>query len=353
MLPRKNRKKDSRKKASTNKPAPALSPDKAEAVKEQEHDRGAVRKQTGGISFKYILSLHRQNAGESFKRLLQSPVSALLNCLMIGVAFALPGLMYLLVANLQVLGNGWEGQPRVSVYLDAGLSRSQISRIRADIANDPDVDSITYVSPDEGLASFQQKADMKGVVNALGFNPLPGVVEVLPVAGLSYEGMDELAIRYQNVPGVLEAKLDREWVQRLQSIIELLDQFALLLSGLLGTTVVLAVGNTVRLGIESRRDEIRVIKLVGGTDGFIMLPFLYSGMWYGLGGALLAFVIVWGVLLGLMSSVLELAGLYGSSFSPQGPGFSMLVALIFSGIALGIVGAAVSCQRHIRSFDVA
>lgn len=347
MLP--GRKK--RQKSNKRKPSPARA--KVEATKEPEPERGAVRKKTGGTSIGYLWALHRQNAGESFRRLLQAPVSTLLNSLMVGVAFALPALMYLLVANLQVLGNGWEGQPRVSVYLEAGLSRSQISRIRADIANDPDVDSIVYISPDEGLASFQQKANMGGVVDALGFNPLPGVIEVLPVAGLSYQGMDELAARYQNTSGVLEVRLDREWVQRLQSMIGLLDQFALLLSALLGVTVVLAVGNTVRLGIESRRDEIRVIKLVGGTDGFIMLPFLYSGMWYGLGGVLLAFVIVWGVLLGLMGNVLELAGLYGSTFTPQGPGFAMMMALIFSGIVLGILGAVVSCERHIRSFDVA
>ena len=344
--------KKKRQKDNKYKPSPARTTVETIKEPESEPERGAVRKQAGGISIDYLWSLHCQNAGESLRRLLQAPISTLLNSLMIGVAFALPALMYLLVANLQVLDNGWEGQPRVSVYLDAGLNHSRISRIRADIANDPDVDSIAYISPDEGLDSFRQKADMGGIVDALGFNPLPGVIEVLPAAGLSYQDMDELAVRYQSTAGVLEVRLDREWVQRLQSMIGLLDQFALLLSALLGVTVILAVGNTVRLGIESRRNEIRVIKLVGGTDGFIMLPFLYSGMWYGLGGALLAFLIVWGVLLGLMGNVLELAGLYGSAFSPRGPGFGMMMALILSGIVSGILGAAVSCQRHIRSFDV-
>lgn len=344
MFPRKGSRKTTRKKT---KPAAA-----AEIKHDSEVAHGAARDKPGGVSFSYLKALHLQNAGESFRRLLDAPVSTLLNCLMIGVAFALPALMYLLVANLQVLGNGWEGQPRVSVYLETHLNRSQISTLRGDIANDPDVYSIAYISPEDGLISFQQKTDMKGVVDALGFNPLPGVIEVLPVPELSYDGMDELATRYQNAPGVIESKLDREWVQRLQSMIDLLDQFALLLCVLLGITVILAIGNTVRLGIESRRDEIRVIKLVGGTDGFVTLPFLYIGMWFGLGGALLAYVIVWGVLLGLMSNVLELAGLYDSSFSPQGPGLNVAMALIGSGVVLGVLGAAVSCHRHIRNIDV-
>ncbi|AMO58400.1 permease-like cell division protein FtsX [Endozoicomonas montiporae] len=347
MFPRKGRRNGSRSDSKARKPA--KSPD---IRQESDAERGAAKHEAGGFSFTYLKALHRQNAVESFRRLIQAPVSTLLNCLMIGVAFALPALMYLLIANLQVLGNGWEGNPRISVYLDADLNRSQIANIRAEIANDPDVDSIAYISPDEGLQEFQQKTDMQGVVNALGFNPLPGVIEVLPIPGLTYEEMDGLAERYQNVSGILESKLDREWVQRLQSIVDLLDQFALLLSLLLGITVILAIGNTVRLGIESRRDEIKVIKLVGGTDGFVMLPFLYAGVWYGLGGALLAYLVSWAVLLGLMSNVLELAGLYGSSFAPKGPGISVLLTLIFSGIVLGVAGAAVSCQRHIRNIDM-
>ena len=323
---------------------PEPQPDKA--------DRGAARHESKGFNVTYLRALHRQNASESFRRLLKAPMSTLLNCLMIGVAFALPALMYLLIANLELLGHRWEGNPRVSVYLETQLNRSQIANIRAEVANDPAVESIHYISPEEGLDDFQQRTDMRGVIEALGFNPLPGVIEVLPVSGLSYDEMDTLAQRFQNLSGVLESKMDREWVQRLQSIIHLLDQLALLLSLLLGVTVVLAIGNTVRLGIENRRDEIRVIKLVGATDGFVMLSFLYSGLWYGLGGALLAYVICWGVLFGLMANALDLASLYGSSFVPRGPGGSVVITLVISGMVLGVVGAALSCKRHLRAIDV-
>lgn len=318
--------------------------------REPESERGAARRQVADPSFRYLKGLHRQMAGDAISRIIQNPFASFLNCLMIGVAFALPAMLYLLVGNLQILGNSWEGQPRVSLYLDSGLTQSQINRLRIEVRDDPGVKSFRYVSPDDGLKSFQEKAQMKGVVDALGFNPLPGIIEIEPY-GSSAERLNEVVVKYQNKAGVAEARLDQEWVERLHSMVSLLDRFALLLSILLGIIVLLTVGNTVRLSVENRRSEIRVIKLVGGTDGFITLPFLYMGMWYGLGGALLSLIIVWAVLAGVMSGVLELAGLYGSSFTPKGPGFAMMLSLLVSGIILGVLGAAASCFRHLRTIE--
>ena len=313
--------------------------------------QGAAKQQGAAFSLAGLKGLHRQMAADAVSRIISAPASTLLNSLMIAVAFSLPALLYLLVANLQLLGNGWDGQPRVSIYLSASIGRANIEKLRAEVNSDPDVESIHYISPDEGLNTFQAQTDMKSVVDALGFNPLPAVIEVRPVAGLSYEMLDKLADRYQQKKEVTEARLDREWVQRLYSIVSLLEKLALMLSILMGIAVLLTIGNTVRLGIESRKAEIRVIKLVGGTDGFIMLPFLYMGLLYGVSGAILGLFIVWVIVAGIMSSVLELASLYGSSFRPEGADFNMLLSLLASGAMLGVAGAAASCYRHIRTVE--
>ncbi|MGI9273389.1 MAG: permease-like cell division protein FtsX [Endozoicomonas sp.] len=314
-------------------------------------ERGAAKQQGFSFSFAGLKGLHRQMAADAVSRVIGAPVSTVLNSLMIAVAFSLPALLYLLVINLQMLGNGWDGQPRVSLYLSASLERSHIERFRAEVNSDPEVESIRYISPDDGLNAFQAQTDMKGVVGALGFNPLPAVIEVQPVAGLSYEMLDKLADRYQGKKEVTEARLDREWVQRLYSIVSLLEKLALMLSVLMGIAVLLTIGNTVRVGIESRKAEIRVIKLVGGTDGFIMLPFLYMGLLYGVSGAIFGLFIVWAILAGIMPSVLELTSLYGSSFRAGGVDINMLLSLLVSGAVLGVTGAAASCYRHIRTVE--
>ncbi|WP_422413808.1 MULTISPECIES: permease-like cell division protein FtsX [unclassified Endozoicomonas] len=320
--------------------------------KDNDAERGAARKKATGFSMAYLKSLHRQVAGDSLVRIVKTPFASFLNCLMIAVAFALPAILVLLSNNLQLLGHDWEGQPRISLYLENKLGRDQINRLRVEARDDPDIEQFLYISPDEGLNEFQERAQMKGVIDALGFNPLPGVLELTPREGLNSEHLSELMKKYQVKEGVMEARLDQEWIERLQSMTQLLERFTVILSVLLGIIVLLTIGNTVRLSVESRRAEIKVIKLVGGTDGFVTLPFLYMGVWYGLGGALLALLIILAVLAGLMSGVLELAALYGSSFTPVGPGFAMFFSLLVSGVFLGVAGAAMSCYRHVRTIEV-
>ena len=96
--------------------------------------------------------------------------------------------------------------------------------------------------------------------------------------------------------------------------------------------------------------KFRFVKLVGGTDGFIMLPFLYTGAIYGIAGACFAILIVWIILIAMMPPIINLAGLYGSSYDVIGPGFSMFFTLVLSGVLLGVLGALVSCYKHLRNY---
>ena len=189
------------------------------------------------------------------------------------------------------------------------------------------------------------------IVSELGFNPLPGVLQLSAPAGISYNALDQLVGRLQALPGVEQVRLDKKWVQRLLSITEFLERVSIALALLLGLTVWLAISNTVGLSIEARKQEITVVKLVGGTDGFIMLPFLYTGMLYGLLGALLAVMITWGTLIALLPSVMSLAGLYSQSFTLAEPGWQMFFALLGSGVLLGILGAMASCFKHLKKLE--
>ncbi len=310
--------------------------------------RGANRQYAAALTTGYLFGLHRDMASEALRRLIKYPVASLINSLMIAVAFSLPALLFVLVANLEVLSSGWDGQPRISIYLSDKATDLQAQALVTDIRKEPGIESVVYISPADGLQDFQKQAGISNVIDELGFNPLPGVVEITPIAGLSSDALSQLATRYKDIEAVKQVKLDRQWVKRLYTILALLDRVAVTLGCLLGLTVLLVISNTIRLTIESRRDEIRVIKMVGGTNGFIMLPFLYMGMWYGLAGAFLAILVVFTVLAVIVGQVSELAGLYGSQFSLAGPGLYMLSALVLSGIVLGIVGAMVSCYRHLR-----
>ena len=112
-----------------------------------------------------------------------------------------------------------------------------------------------------------------------------------------------------------------------------------MLALLLALGVLLVAGNTIRLAIASRREEILVIKLVGGTDAFVRRPFLYTGLWYGLGGAVVAWLLIVLVLLWLDGPVGELAALYQSDFRLAGLSVLDTLALAWGGATLGLCGA--------------
>ncbi len=122
---------------------------------------------------------------------------------------------------------------------------------------------------------------------------------------------------------------------------------------LLGAGVMLVIGNTIRLDVQNRRSEIEVMKLVGATDGFARRPFLYGGIWYGLGGGLLALVLVAAATAALGPPVAQLAAAYGSQFRLQGLSPRTGAVVLLAAGALGWLGAWLASMRHIRSIEPA
>ena len=335
---------------SRNKKSKASEPNpKERADAARDSNRGAQRQQAATLNFKYLLDLQKQMGREAFRRLIQSPLASLLNSLMIAVAFALPALLYLMVINLQVLGGGWDGQPRISVYLDQELNLQRTNELIDVAEKDKNFIDVVYISPEQGLRDFQDKSGVGNIASELGFNPLPGAIILTPSLDATVAELERLVGEYEQLPGVDLVQIDREWVQRLNAILGLLERAVMTLGMLLGLTALLVISNTVRLNIESRRDEIRIVKMVGGTDGFITLPFLYMGAWYGIAGAVLAQIITLAVMGAVADQVMSLAGLYNSGMELQTAGVSMFSTLLMTGIFLGISGALVSCHRHLRT----
>jgi len=203
------------------------------------------------------------------------------------------------------------------------------------------------------LEEFQAAAGFGDALALLDVNPLPGVLLVSPEAVLANDisNINTLVKDLNTLPGVAEVQLDRQWLRRMQQILEMGQRVAVLLGFTLSMGVLLVLGNTIRLAIENRRDEILVVKLVGGTNAFVRRPFLYTGLWYGLSGGLMAWV---GVTLGglwLDSTVTGLAVLYQSSFSLVGTGWQGLVILTLLGGALGLLGAGLAVSRHIAGIE--
>ena len=219
-------------------------------------------------------------------------------------------------------------------------------RSRSDIA------SVRVITADEALILFRAASGFGAALDALSDNPLPDTLVVTPALSASTPaGTDGLKQSLAGLPDVQTVQIDTEWVTRLDAILDILRRVIWLTAVLLGMGVVLVVGNTIRLDILNRRAEIEVMKLVGASDAFTRRPFLYSGVWYGLGGGLLALGIVATAVAFLSRPVAHLAGLYGSQFHLHGLRAGEGLAVLGCSVLLSWVGSWVVSTRHIRAIE--
>lgn len=297
-------------------------------------------------------SHHRQVAMDSLQRMLRRPATTVMTWLVIAIALALPAGLFVSLNNVDALSGGWEGAARLSLFLKDGVSDRDARELAETLGRREEVAKVDYISPEQALEEFRQSSGFGEVLDALDSNPLPGLLLVTPGFEHSQPGaVAALEADFAKLPAVDLVKLDMAWIQRLNSITELLRRMTLALAAMLGVGVLLIIGNTIKLAIESRRDEILVVKLVGGTNAFVRRPFLYTGLWYGLGGGLLAWVLVQGGLLWLSGPVSRLSALYGSEFTLLGLGVINSLLLWLGGSLLGLGGAWLVVGRELRAIE--
>jgi cell division transport system permease protein len=297
-------------------------------------------------------SHHQQVAMDSLRRLWRRPAASIMTCLVIAIALALPASLYVGLNNVDAVSSGWEGAARISLFLKPNVNNVQAEALRKTIAGRAGVVSAEYISPDQALEEFRTSSGFGDVLDQLDRNPLPGLIVVTPrEANVSAAVVSELQSALGSLPEVELAKLDMEWLQRLNRISELGRRVTLSLAAMLAVGVLLIIGNTIKLAIESRRDEILVVKLVGGTNAFVRRPFLYTGFWYGLGGGISAWFLLQAGLLWLRGPIAELSLSYQSHFKLLGLGLvDSLLLCLFAG-ALGLLGAWLVVGRELSAIE--
>jgi len=299
----------------------------------------------------YLLR-HMQVALNSLGRLYRAPLASLMTAAVIGIALALPAGLYLLTGNLQQLSTRWDGAASLSLFLQHTASERQAQTLREKLLSWPEIEHIDLISPEQALSEFRELSGFGDTLDVLEENPLPAVLAVKPAAeSTDSESISRLLERLRKLPEIELAQLDLQWVKRFNAIVDIVQRSIWVMATLLGLAVLLITGNTIRLEIQSRREEIEVTKLIGATNAFIRRPFLYSGLWYGAIGALLATLLVELAFLQLATPVGQLAGLYQSGFSLQTLAFSDTLLLLLSGALLGLLGAWLAVGRHMSAIE--
>jgi cell division transport system permease protein len=271
--------------------------------------------------------------------------------LVIGVTLALPAAMHLIIKNAQVISASWNNALDFSVYLRTDVSLEDAKRLVNIVSQRADVDAVTLIAADDALREFREQSGFGEALDHLARNPLPHTLVVRPSAANTEVSMGLLNEELGNLPETDFVQVDTEWVQRFHAILDILERAIAIGAALLAAAIIVIIGNTIRLDIQNRREEIEVTKLIGATNAFVRRPFLYIGMWYGLGGGLLALALVRYGLYAIEEPVNRLSGLYSSAFSVLALDLAESFIIAAAGVFLGLLGSWLAAARHMRRIE--
>ncbi len=298
-------------------------------------------------------SHHRDTIRISLLKMMREPVQTLMTVAVIAIALALPTALYLMVENIQRMGSNFESSAQITIYVQKGAKPEAIEKLQDKLENLAAVDSVSYISAEQALLEFKALSGFGSALRYLEDNPLPAVFLVQPIVSepIDLAQTKSLIASIADLPGVEDVQIDMQWLQRLHSLTEVGHKVVLALGATLGLGVLLVIGNTIRLAIQSRRDEIIVVKLVGGTNAYVRRPFLYNGVLLGLFGALTASIMLYGSVVWISSSIANLADLYQSQYRLAGLGFLRFLMLMCLGGLFGLAGAWIAVSKHLKDIE--
>ncbi|MDX1499352.1 MAG: permease-like cell division protein FtsX [Woeseiaceae bacterium] len=294
---------------------------------------------------------HGRTSAAALRRLTAQPFASLMIVLVIGVTLAIPAALNLVISNANAVSAGWDNALDFSVYLRQDLSEADARALAELIGQRADVESVQLVTADEALAEFRARSGFGAALEQLTSNPLPHTLIVRPAATNTAVSMGLLHEELDNLPETEAVQVDTEWVQRFHAILDIVRRAIALGAGLFAIAIVVIIGNTIRLDIQNRRDEIEVTKLIGASNAFVRRPFLWSGFWYGLLGGLLAIGLVQYGLFLLAGPVSRLAGLYASEIRIINLAAAEMLGVVGIGVALGLTGSWFASARHMRAIE--
>ena len=303
--------------------------------------------------FSYITAWaqsHLNSCILSFKKMLKNSVGSFLTLVMLAAALSLPSGLYIYLQNLHGVTGNWNENIQISIFLDEDTSNHELENLAKEISKIQAVSHIKSLTKEQALKEFQRFTGYTEIIEDLKSNPLPPTIIIYPSStSNSREEITLLQNKLGMLPKVNSVRVDTEWIQRLFVIVEIIEKTILIISVLLGVSVILIIGNTVRLEIQNQKEEIIVCKLIGASDAFIRRPFLYGGVWYGVLSGGFAWLIVSAAVWLLRPAVNRLGVLYQNEAVLQNISLTQGSIIVFLAAVLGFLGSRIAVAQHLKA----
>lgn len=292
------------------------------------------------------LNRHLQAINQVLARMGKHLGATLMMCGVIGVTLCLPSLFYVAISNISSLVNDVKTESQISLFLKLNINADKIAQIEQALKSNTDIASYHLITKEQAWYQLQQTEGATSVAATLEKNPLPDAFFISPKS-LSSESITQLQSTLQSIDGVDKALVDSNWIKRLNSLLELGDKIILALAALLSFALIAVIGNTIRMQILTQREEIEVSQLIGATKQFIRCPFLYAGTFYGLGGGVIACLLLWLMTMFFNQSITKIAAEYSSQFTIANLSPALNLMIIAASASIGWIAAYITVNRSI------
>ena len=295
-----------------------------------------------------FMRFHVRALKEAAHRLFTTPVTSFMTMLAIAVALTLPTALDVVIRSLSPLSHVLQQNATLSIFLKSNISDDAAEKMAERLRKLPQVGQVEFISAAQALQDFKAASNLGPALDALAENPLPATLIVTPSGTtVGQHALKQLADELSVMPEAENVRVDVAWIERAQAVLRVIANAMTALSLFFVLTVVIIVANTVRLSCGLYRDDVRIAKLVGANDAYVLRPFLYMGALLGLFGAILAIGFVFLAVWGLAPEVDTLARLYNANISIKFLGWSEIATLLAAAIGLGAAGAWIAAAKHL------
>jgi cell division transport system permease protein len=273
----------------------------------------------------------------------------------VAITLFIVGFFSLIVYDIQGVINSVKSEVELEVYLEDDISEELREFIEHEILGWEEVDSINYISKEKALEEFKKQYEGSDILKEIGGNPLPASFEIMLK---SPERIDRVALRFYDkdgnyIEGVNDVIWGKEYVDKLFSITAIIGAVAFLIIIVLLLAAIVLIFNTIRLSIYARRKEIEVMKLVGATNWFVRIPFLFEGFFEGFTGGIVSVILLY-----FISNFLLIKGemiiadtMRIKELAIIGSGnviYYVYIGTVIAGGLIGILSSAIALRRYVK-----
>lgn len=284
----------------------------------------------------------------------QHIVASLLTIIVIAISITLPTICYLLWKNANQAAHQWYPTPNLTVYLDKSLTTEKTNSLMDQIKQFPEVEEMNYLSRNDTLEEFKLWSGFSDAIDLLDENPLPAVVIIIPKEEAKQTAiLHALQSEVTKLNGVDDVRLDDSWFTRLTALTDMVKTIVWTISVFMVIAVSLVIGNSIRLAIFARRQTIIVMQLIGATEGFILRPFLYSGMFNGFVSAVLALILSAIFIFQIETIILNVSSVFGTIFTIEGLSWEESLFIVLMSTIIGWLSAFVATKKYLKMTHIA